>query len=330
MKHDPQSLVEIRDVAAGLWVWRVEHPRWKANQGWEPIVASTCVESGSETLVLDPLAPPAGASEVWSGSTRTRRPRSSFSSRITFGTSIGSSAATVPAPSARAASTVTTSPRPSWSPSALAACFQEVSSPSTTDGAATRLRSGCPSSEPSSHDNSVISYPIRPVAYVTLCMALTRIWLKGRLHVTTHRNPQTLSGWLGGVRVKLQLGNANHRLQDESILHSSNYLAGGKMKSAREAPTKMQSDLMARMDAVERLTKLFGTERLVHLIVTTISLIMLLSVAGRLIYKNQAGAAELTGLFGSSGLITYSAGRLLHMWTQALSLLSESWGDKHG
>jgi hypothetical protein len=65
MKHDPQLQVELRDVAAGLWIWRLVHPAWKPNQGWEPVVASTCVGSGGETLVLDPLAPPAGAAEVW-------------------------------------------------------------------------------------------------------------------------------------------------------------------------------------------------------------------------------------------------------------------------
>ncbi|PYT16277.1 MAG: hypothetical protein DMG59_10900 [Acidobacteria bacterium] len=52
-------------MAAGLWIWRLEHPRWKPGQGWEPVVASTCVESRGETLVLDPVAPPAGATEVW-------------------------------------------------------------------------------------------------------------------------------------------------------------------------------------------------------------------------------------------------------------------------
>jgi hypothetical protein len=62
MKQDPQSQVELRDVAPGLWIWRLEHPHWKQGQGWEPIVASTCVESGGETLVLDPLAPPEDAS----------------------------------------------------------------------------------------------------------------------------------------------------------------------------------------------------------------------------------------------------------------------------
>ena len=65
MKHNPQLDVEVREVAAGLWIWRLAHPAWKPNQGWAPLVGSTCVESGGETLVLDPLAPPAGATEVW-------------------------------------------------------------------------------------------------------------------------------------------------------------------------------------------------------------------------------------------------------------------------
>ena len=65
MKPDPPLHVELRDVAPGLWIWRLEHPRWKPGQGWEPVVASTCVESGGERLVLDPLAPPAGAAELW-------------------------------------------------------------------------------------------------------------------------------------------------------------------------------------------------------------------------------------------------------------------------
>lgn len=81
-------------------------------------------------------------------------------------------------------------------------------------------------------------------------------------------------------------------------------------------------NLSARMDAVERLTKLFRLERMVHLAVTSISLLMLLLSAGVLMYKGKAGPAELAGLFGSSGLITYSAGRLLFMWNQALQLLA--------
>ena len=65
MKHDPQSSVEFRDVAAGLWIWRLRHPHWKPGQGWEPVVTCTCVESGGERLLLDPLAPAADARVLW-------------------------------------------------------------------------------------------------------------------------------------------------------------------------------------------------------------------------------------------------------------------------
>jgi hypothetical protein len=102
------------------------------------------------------------------------------------------------------------------------------------------------------------------------------------------------------------------------------------MRAVSGGAAATPSDLSARVDAVERLTKLFRTERLVHLIVTILSLAMLLSAAAMLMYKRQAGPAELTGLFGSSGLISYSAGRLLYMWTQALSLLGEHSGGKRG
>jgi glyoxylase-like metal-dependent hydrolase (beta-lactamase superfamily II) len=55
---------EIRDLAAGLWIWRLAYPDWHPGAGWPQHVTSTCVESGSELAVLDPLAPPDG-SEVW-------------------------------------------------------------------------------------------------------------------------------------------------------------------------------------------------------------------------------------------------------------------------
>ena len=51
---------ELRDVAPGLWLWRMEYPDWEPKPGldWDGVVASTCVESGGEVAVLDPLAPP--------------------------------------------------------------------------------------------------------------------------------------------------------------------------------------------------------------------------------------------------------------------------------
>jgi glyoxylase-like metal-dependent hydrolase (beta-lactamase superfamily II) len=56
---------EIRDVASGLWVWRVRHPEWREGLEWEPMVTSTVVESGGEVALLDPLAPPEDATEIW-------------------------------------------------------------------------------------------------------------------------------------------------------------------------------------------------------------------------------------------------------------------------
>jgi len=56
---------EMIAVSPGLWVWRVEHPDWDPDAGWEPLVTSTVVESRGELAVLDAIAPPADASEIW-------------------------------------------------------------------------------------------------------------------------------------------------------------------------------------------------------------------------------------------------------------------------
>ena len=56
---------ELRDVAPGLWLWRVEHPDWSPGAGWGPLVTSTCLECGGETVFVDPLAPPPSATEIW-------------------------------------------------------------------------------------------------------------------------------------------------------------------------------------------------------------------------------------------------------------------------
>jgi hypothetical protein len=56
---------ELRDVAPGLWTWRLEHPEWEPGLDWKPQVTSTCVESGGEVAVLDPLAPPDDSDEAW-------------------------------------------------------------------------------------------------------------------------------------------------------------------------------------------------------------------------------------------------------------------------
>jgi glyoxylase-like metal-dependent hydrolase (beta-lactamase superfamily II) len=56
---------ELLDVADGLWIWRRELPGWEPERGFPELVTSTCVESGGEIAVLDAIAPPDDATEVW-------------------------------------------------------------------------------------------------------------------------------------------------------------------------------------------------------------------------------------------------------------------------
>jgi hypothetical protein len=56
---------EIREVAEGLWIWRLQHPDWSPDADWEPAVTSTCVRSGGDVVVLDPLAPPDDDDPLW-------------------------------------------------------------------------------------------------------------------------------------------------------------------------------------------------------------------------------------------------------------------------
>jgi glyoxylase-like metal-dependent hydrolase (beta-lactamase superfamily II) len=55
----------LLDVTEGLWVWRVEYPDWTPEAGWEQTVTSTCVESAGEVALIDPIAPPDSAKDVW-------------------------------------------------------------------------------------------------------------------------------------------------------------------------------------------------------------------------------------------------------------------------
>ena len=57
--------IEVRDVAPRLWLWRQPHPDWEQGNDWDPEVSSFGVQSGGVGVLLDPLAPPPSATEVW-------------------------------------------------------------------------------------------------------------------------------------------------------------------------------------------------------------------------------------------------------------------------
>jgi RimJ/RimL family protein N-acetyltransferase len=55
---------QIRDIAPGLWIWRLDQPSWRPGFDWPATVTSTVVESRGEVALLDPLAP-ADEDPVW-------------------------------------------------------------------------------------------------------------------------------------------------------------------------------------------------------------------------------------------------------------------------
>ena len=76
-----------------------------------------------------------------------------------------------------------------------------------------------------------------------------------------------------------------------------------------------------RMEVVKKLTELFKFERMVYLGITVVSLLVIISCGIALYIRDQVQFAELSLLFGSSGAITYTAGRLLFIWNEALKRL---------
>lgn len=82
-----------------------------------------------------------------------------------------------------------------------------------------------------------------------------------------------------------------------------------------------EQNLTEKIGAIRELLQIFKFERIVYLAVTIISLLLLLASAIALMIKGKAGSIELVGLFGSAGAITYTAGRLLRMWAEALRVL---------
>ena len=79
-----------RDVAPGLWSG-ARLSRLAPGGRLGAVVASTCVDSGGEVALIDPLAPPDEATEVWERLDAKPPTPSSSSSRITCATSTSSS-----------------------------------------------------------------------------------------------------------------------------------------------------------------------------------------------------------------------------------------------
>jgi hypothetical protein len=82
------------------------------------------------------------------------------------------------------------------------------------------------------------------------------------------------------------------------------------------------------MQTIKQLLDLFRLERMVYLAVTLSSVVVLLACAIILLVRKESPASAILGLFGASGGITYSTGRLLKMWSDAIRMLDPHLKDK--
>lgn len=77
-----------------------------------------------------------------------------------------------------------------------------------------------------------------------------------------------------------------------------------------------------KLNAIKKLLDLFKFERTIYLLVTIISLIVLLICAVYLMISSSNQIPAVIGMFGSSGGIGFTCGRLLKMWSDAIKMLS--------
>ena len=83
-----------------------------------------------------------------------------------------------------------------------------------------------------------------------------------------------------------------------------------------------------RLRSIRQLLDMFRLERFAYLAVTVISVAVLLTCAIMLLVRKEAPYVAVFGLFGASGGITYSTGRLLRMWSDAIRLLNPQLTEK--
>ena len=68
----------------------------------------------------------------------------------------------------------------------------------------------------------------------------------------------------------------------------------------------------------------FRLERIVYLVATSLSIVMLLISAALIIIQKGASVEILVMLFGSTGLIGYSVNRVMKMFDQTLEIIAST------
>jgi len=80
-----------------------------------------------------------------------------------------------------------------------------------------------------------------------------------------------------------------------------------------------EDEARQRLKVAKELLAVFRMERIAYLVTTLAAVLFLLVVATILVFKESYVLS--LGMFAASGVITYSIGRLLHMWNQILTVI---------
>lgn len=82
-----------------------------------------------------------------------------------------------------------------------------------------------------------------------------------------------------------------------------------------------EEEMRVRLEIAKGITQLFKLERYVYVSCCGVAVVLLLTNAGMLIVKGGIDYTGLGLLFGASGFITYSIGRLIYMWNKVVDLI---------
>ncbi len=94
-------------------------------------------------------------------------------------------------------------------------------------------------------------------------------------------------------------------------------------QNTNEGVNQGPDELGKKIEAIGKLLDLFKYERIMYLSVTIISLLVLLGCALYMLYtRGKDSMPEVIAMFGSSGGIMVTCGRLLKMWSDAIQILS--------
>ncbi len=84
------------------------------------------------------------------------------------------------------------------------------------------------------------------------------------------------------------------------------------------------SPLEQRIEAIERITKLFRIERIIYIIVSCISFALLCVSFIMLLIVKDDKSEIITMMFGTGGVFTVSVGGLLHMWNRSIKIIAQT------